>query len=153
MVPGKEKLFFFANAEHIKQELAGPVIFTAPFQALSGLLGSPFRDTEALGRLDYQATSNLRIFYRFTYENNSDVRSFSPDFQAFNNRDNTPSHVVGADFSTGSFSHSLRFGYLKFTNHIADAVLGSSIPNPAPGVSVSITGISPRNCIGATATG
>src|SRR5207245_1601898 len=50
------------------------------------------------------------------------------------------SHIVGADFNTGSFTHSIRFGYTKFQNGITDAVTGSSIFDPAPGIELAIGG-------------
>jgi hypothetical protein len=34
--------------------------------------------------------------------------------------------MVGVDFNTGSFSHSIRFSYLKFQNQIIDATTGNS---------------------------
>src|SRR5207248_3309367 len=59
--------------------------------------------------------------------------------QPFPNRDNTPAHGVGLDFNTGTFTHSIRFGYLKFQNHIADSVLGNpGVFNPAGNVPVAI---------------
>ena len=36
--------------------------------------------------------------------------------------------------------HSLRFAYNRYTNKIVDAVAGSNIFNPAPGVSLNFTG-------------
>ena len=36
--------------------------------------------------------------------------------------------------------HSLRFAYNRYTNKIVDAVGGSGIFNPAPGVSLNFTG-------------
>src|SRR5262249_15698518 len=35
---------------------------------------------------------------------------------------------------------SLRVGYTKFRNGISDAVLGSSVPDPAPGIAIEIGG-------------
>ena len=32
--------------------------------------------------------------------------------------------VAGLDFNTGSFTHTIRFSYLKFQNQIMDAVTG-----------------------------
>ena len=34
----------------------------------------------------------------------------------------------GADFTTGAWTHSIRFSYLKFQNEIVDAVIGSDLP-------------------------
>ena len=36
--------------------------------------------------------------------------------------------VAGLDFNTGSFSHSIRFGYLKAELDLRDATRGSGLP-------------------------
>lgn len=124
----KNKLFFFGDGEHIKQELAAPITLPAPFQSSSGNFSSPFRDTEALGKVDWVALKNVKVFYRFSYFQNQSRSTFGAvSFQPFNNRNFTRSHVVGGDFTTGSFTHSIRFEYLKFENNIADAVRGSGL--------------------------
>jgi hypothetical protein len=88
-----------------------------------------------LSRLDWQIKPNMHLFYRFTYEWNGDTKAFGSTYQPFVNRDNTPAHGVGLDFSTGGFQHSIRFGYLKFQNGIVDAVAGNpGVFWPARGV-------------------
>src|SRR6266849_7599639 len=137
----KDKLFGFGSFERTKQDLLTSVTFdnTSPFASQSGSYNGPFRDLEYLGRVDYQLTHNIRLFYKFAYEQNRDVAAFVPNtFSPFANLDYTPSHAIGADFNTGSFSHQIRFGYLKFRNGIADAVSGSSIVNPAPNLTLVI---------------
>ena len=136
----KDKLFFFMDAERTKQDSRNPVVLTQPFTPLSGGFSSPFRETETLGKLDWQIRpDNFHVFYRFSYDNNSIVRAFNPQaYEPFANRDNTPVHVAGFDFTTGRFTHSIRGGYTKFTNHIGDAVTGTSIFNPAPQLTLSI---------------
>src|SRR5467141_5317362 len=137
----KDKLFYYGAFERTKQDLLSSVTFdsTTPFQALSGSYNAPFRDTQYLGRLDYQLTSNFHLFYKFAYEQNLNVAAFVPNtYEPFANVDNTPSHAIGADFNTGSFTHQIRFGYLKFRNGIADAVSGTSIVNPAPNLTLVI---------------
>ncbi|HXN52967.1 MAG TPA: carboxypeptidase regulatory-like domain-containing protein [Candidatus Acidoferrum sp.] len=137
----KDKLFYFGSFERTKQALLTSVTFdsTTPFQALSGTYNAPFTDTQYLGRLDYQLNANFHIFYKFAYEQNGNVAAFVPNtFEPFANVDNTPSHAIGADFTTGSFSHQVRFGYLKFRNGIVDAVSGTNIVNPAPNLTLVI---------------
>ncbi len=138
----KDKLFLFLDAERTKQDLAVPVVFGDPFTPLSGTFSSPFREVETMGRLDWQMTPAARLFYRFSYDQNSDVREFAAAsaFQPFRNRNNTPSHALGLDFTTGSFTHSIRFGYMKFRNGIVDA--SNEIPvgpdNPIPNLEINI---------------
>ena len=141
----KDKLFFFLDAERTKQDLLDPVIPGGPFGGLTGSFDSPFRETETIGRVDWQP-GKYKVFYRFTYDQNTSVLPFIPNsFQPFANKTHTRAHIAGVDFSTGTFAHSVRFGYTKFENGIADAVTGSSIFNPAPGIELAIGG--DPNCL------
>ncbi|HTT19783.1 MAG TPA: carboxypeptidase regulatory-like domain-containing protein [Candidatus Sulfotelmatobacter sp.] len=141
----KDKLFFFFDAERTKQDLLDPVIPGGPFGGLTGSFNSPFRETETIGRVDW-LPGRYKVFYRFTYDQNKSVLPFIPNsFQPFANVDHARSHIGGVDFSTGSFAHSVRFGYTKFENGITDAVAGSSIFNPAPGIELAIGG--DPNCL------
>lgn len=136
----KDKLFFFIAAERVKQELTGPVIPSFPFASLAGFFNSPFRENEASGRLDWQIKpSNYHFFYRFTFDANRDIAPSLPNtFQPFANVNHNPVHAVGLDFTTGSYTHSIRIGYMKFRNNITDAVAGSNIFNPAPQLELAI---------------
>ena len=135
----KDKLFVFGSGERTTQDLLATVNVPAPFNTLSNSFNSPFRDQQWLGRVDYNLSSNVRIFFKYTYEQNSVVGAFVPGtFSPFANLDNTPSYGGGVDFTTGSFTHSFRLGYMKFRNGISDAVSGTNIVNVAPGVMVNI---------------
>src|SRR6266849_1507322 len=137
----KDKLFFFGGIELTQQECQAAQVFPDPFSTFNATYNSPFRDLEPIGRLDWQLKPNWKLFYRFSYEQNSVVRGFIPNtFTPFKNVDHTPVHAAGFDFNTGAFSHSIRFGYTKFSNGIADAVLGSGITDPAPGIAIAIGG-------------
>lgn len=135
----KNKLFFFGDFERGMQNLSSPVTMPGSFAVLDGTFNSPFREWEFLGRLDWQISPNYRAFYRYTYEQNRSTKGFVPNtFDPFLNTDNTPSHVGGLDFTTGSFTHSFRAGYMKFRNGIGDAVLGSNIFNPGGKLAIAI---------------
>jgi len=135
----QNKLFFFMDAEHTKQDLLNPVLSGGPFQAITGNYDSPFRETEAVGRLDWQINNNYKAFFRFSYDQNHSILAFVPNsFQPFGNENHTPVYVAGLDFTTGSFTHSIRFGYTKFRNGIVDATAGSGIYDPAPGLELAI---------------
>jgi hypothetical protein len=135
----KNKLFFFMDAERTKQDLLNPVLSGGPFQGLTGNYVSPFTETEAVGRLDWQINSNYKFFYRFSYDQNHSVLAIIPNsFQPFGNVNHTPVHAAGLDFNTGGFTHSIRFGYTKFRNGIVDATAGTNIFNPAPGLELAI---------------
>jgi carboxypeptidase family protein len=134
----KDKLFFFFDAERTKQDLLDPILPGGSFTGLTGSFNSPFRETETVGRVDWQA-NRYKVFYRFTYDQNKSVLPFIPNsFQPFANVDHARDHVVGVDFNFGSFTNSVRFGYTKFENGIKDAVAGSSIFDPLPGIELAI---------------
>ena len=129
----KDKLFFFLDIERQKQDAAASVIVGA-IPSLSGSYSSPFRDTETTAKLDWNATKNLHVFYRFTYNWNFSEANFGYDYSLYSNKDNTPSQAVGVDYNKGSWSHSFRAGYLKFHNLIGGATTGV---NPVPGVELA----------------
>lgn len=133
-----DKLFWFVNAERVKQSTFAPIVVSAPFNAIPPGYSSPFKDTTLLGKLDYNGPRGMKLFYRFNYNWNGDIAAFGSTFQPFANRDNTPSHGIGLDWATGKFTHSVRYGYQKFQNHIADAVLGGGVFDPAGAEPVSI---------------
>lgn len=125
----KDKLFFFADGERTFQHLGAPVLESAPYDGYSGFFPAPFVDQELTGRLDYQLTKTARLFGRFNYNKNSTDATFFPtSFQVYNNRNVTRNTVVGADFNTGSFTHTIRFSFLKFQNQLVDGTRGTSVP-------------------------
>jgi hypothetical protein len=137
----KDKLYYFLGGEYFQQDLNAPVFFNHPFDALDGSYKSPFRDVELEGRLDYVLSPKSRTFYRFTYDHGSAVNAFGGNnFQPLKSRDHTPGVAGGLDFSRGSSVHSVRFGYQRYANHIVDAVGGTNIFNPAPGLSLKFDG-------------
>lgn len=91
-------------------------------------------------RVDWQATNNTRLFYRFSYFNAlAESAVFPQSLQPYKNKNYSRTHVVGADLTSGNFTHALRFSSLKFTNDISDAVLGSSLPLADLGLSLFVT--------------
>lgn len=133
----KDKLFFFLNAERVKQDSLSPLVAAAPFTTFNGGFISPFRETDLLGKLDWQAPHNVHVFYRAGYNENKSESNFNFGYAVFANRDNTPSHALGVDFTTGNFTHSFRYGYFKFHNMIADGTVGASFPDPLPRVNIA----------------
>ncbi len=124
----KDKLFFFGDVVRIKQDLFAPVPLPFPFASLSGGFTSPFRENDLFGKVDWQATNKLKMFYRYSYFGDLAVSTFGAiSFQPFKDKNYTRQHVIGGDFSTGSFAHSIRFSYLKFQNDLSDSVLGSKL--------------------------
>lgn len=134
----KDRLFFFADVERLRQISSDPVASAGPFSSITGSFNAPFLDTNGLAKLDWHINNNYKLFYRFSYEQNSSVKGFVPNsFQPFANVNHTPVHVVGLDFNTGTFTHQIRFGFTKFRNGITDATK-SGIFNPDPAVSITM---------------
>jgi hypothetical protein len=131
----KDKLFFFANSERIKQDASTASGVGAPFTALGAAypnVPAPFRDTYSTGRLDYSGPWNVHYFARVFYESNAATTNGGPGsaYSNYANRDNTPGIAGGADFVTGKFTHSFRVSYEKFHNLIGDASAGVGPPLP-----------------------
>jgi hypothetical protein len=122
----KDKLFFFGDGERTVQNTQSAVPVSTPFNTYSGSFSDPFREDNLLGRLDYQLTKSARLFYRYSYFKNLLGATFGLGYSVYDNKDITRNHVVGVDFNTGSFTHSIRFSFLKFQNQIVDATTGSN---------------------------
>jgi hypothetical protein len=142
----KDKLFFFGGIERIKQSEEDVAIGGSPL--FSGILSqypfvpAPFTDTFSMLRLDYNGPKGIHFFVRGAYSVNSDFATFGlAPYQVYQNRDNVPGIVGGADFTTGHFTHSFRGGWEKFHNLLQDgtAALGNSIYNPSTGPDNQIT--------------
>jgi carboxypeptidase family protein len=138
----KDKLFFFVDGEKILQHAQAGVLIGPPLDSFSGTFGAPFHDGEALGRLDYLVSKNVKAFFRFNYFQNSDVGAFggAATYSNYDNKDRTKSLVGGVDISQGSITHSFRAAYLKFVNNITDSVVGSSEPFANLPVSLDLPG-------------
>lgn len=129
----KNKLFFFVDGERLKQDSANSVVVGPPFDALTRGIDSPFKSSQASGRLDWQATNNVHVFYKFAYDWNLSTSSAGTGFSYYSNRDYTPTHAVGIDINQGNWSHSIRLGYLKFHNLISgDTNSQPAAINPFP---------------------
>src|SRR5262249_20658095 len=135
----KDKLFFFGDGEHTIQHLFAPLALSEPFDKVASGYNSPFKENTLLGKVDYIATPDLKLFYRFTYFGNYAVSEFQTvGLNPYLNKDYTRTHVVGADWNKGSFTNSFRFEYLKFQNQILDATLTSGLPFSTIGASLAV---------------
>src|SRR6202041_2435426 len=111
-----------------------------PFDVYAGNTGTPFRETDYDARMDVNLFKNVRMFYRFSYFDSRAVATGGTiGFQPFQDKNYTRTHVIGADFTTGGFTHSFRFEYLKFINNLGDTVLGSDLPFANFPVSLNFT--------------
>jgi Carboxypeptidase regulatory-like domain len=124
----KNKFFYFLDGERTLQHAQAPVLVGDPFSQYSGYFNAPFTEDNLMAKADYQLTQSAHLFYRFSYFKNSLLANAGYGFSVYDNQNITRNQVVGLDFNTGSFSHSIRFEYLKFQNQIVDATLGSNLP-------------------------
>src|SRR5271166_1509191 len=125
----KDKLFYFAEGDATYQDLFTPVVYAPPFQNFGGGFESPYKNPNFLGRLDYVAPHNVKLFFRYNYSQiQAEGTFFSDSLQVYRSKNYSRNYVGGADFTTGAWTHSFRFGYLKFQNEIVDATIGSGLP-------------------------
>jgi hypothetical protein len=124
----KNKLFYFLDGERTLQHQQAPVLIAAPFQQYSGSFGSPFHENNLLAKADYQWTEARHAFYRFSYFENSFTANGGLGFSVYFGKNITRDHVAGFDFNTGTYTHSIRLGYLKFENQTEDATHGTNLP-------------------------
>src|ERR1700674_1496544 len=124
----KNRFFYFLDAERTLQHEQAPVLVAAPFEQYSGSFSSPFHENNLMAKADYQLTRSIRAFYRFSYFQNSFTANGGSGFSVYAGKNVTRTHVVGFDFNTGNFTHSIRLGYLKTERNITDATRGSGLP-------------------------
>jgi Carboxypeptidase regulatory-like domain len=124
----KNKFFYFLDAERTLQQELAPVLVAPPFASYSGSFNAPFHESDLMARADYQLTQSAHAFYRFGYFQNLVTANGGLGFSIYRNKNITRSDVVGFDFNTGSYTHSIRFGYLKTELQAFDATQGSGLP-------------------------
>jgi hypothetical protein len=124
----KNRFFYFLDGERTLQHEQAPVLVATPFEQYSGNFSSPFHEDNLMAKVDYQLNHSVRAFYRFSYFQNSFTASGGLGFSVYGGKNVTRTHVAGFDFNTGSFSHSVRFGYLKMGMQHVDVTSGTNLP-------------------------
>jgi hypothetical protein len=124
----KDKFFYFLDAERTIQHEQAPVLVAAPFQQFSSSFGSPFYENNVMAKADYALARSIRSFYRLSYFQNSFTANGGSGFSVYAGKNVTRTQVIGLDFNSGSFSHSIRFGYLKTERNVDDATRNSGLP-------------------------
>jgi hypothetical protein len=139
----KDKLFYFASVERIKQDAAtnaslGPRFRGTSFAQQFPNIPSPYRLTYSAGRLDWNGPWGGHYFARINYDVDATVaNNYGYGYWIYANRDNTPGIAGGADFVTGAFTHSFRISYEKFHNLISDRHQSAYVAYP--GLAISFT--------------
>ena len=97
--------------------------FQAPTRAISA---DPFHE----GNLLAASTTNLRRARASSpaihISRTNSVQLWLSAISLYDKQKITRNEMVGVDFNTGTFTHSIRFSYLKFQNQIVDATTGNS---------------------------
>jgi hypothetical protein len=124
----KNKLFYFLDEERTLQHEQAPVLVAAPFQQFSGNFSSPYHENNLMAKLDYQFPHLVHGFYRFSYFQNSFVANGGLGFSVYVGKNLTRAHVTGLEFNTGSFTHSVRFGYLKTARDLFNGTRTTGLP-------------------------
>jgi len=124
----KDRFFYFLDGERTLQHELAPVLVAAPFSQYSGNFNAPFHEGNLMAKADYQVTPSMHAFYRFGYFQNLITTNGELGFSVYHGKNITRTDVAGFDFNTGSFTHSVRFGYLKTELQRADATSGSGLP-------------------------
>ncbi|HET7207003.1 MAG TPA: TonB-dependent receptor [Terriglobales bacterium] len=118
----KNRVFWFANYEHTLQHGTTFAQAGAPFSQFGGAFSSPFHESLATGRLDWNVSSNWRAFYAFHFDQMNLITGYGGiGFQPFANRNYNATNTFALDGTTGRFTHSFRVGLLRYRNYIADA--------------------------------
>lgn len=134
-----DKTFFFLSGEHTRDNGDASLNLPFPFNQLPSTYSAPYRDSSGLGRLDYHLSPASHLFYRFAYDSNTDVWS-NRGSSLLRTANTSPAHAVGLDFTRGSYVHSVRFGYSRYSNStLPSAALSSSMGLPS-GVDIDFAG-------------
>jgi hypothetical protein len=123
----RNKIFYFLDGERTLQHEQAPVLEAPPFDQYSGNFSAPFHENNLFAKADYQVTPSAHAFYRFNYFQNSFTANGGFGFSLYSGKNITRTHVAGLEFNTGSFSHSIRFGYLKTERDLVDGTKGSGL--------------------------
>jgi hypothetical protein len=145
----KDKVFWFADGERTQQNLTAVEPFSYPFNGLNTILSQPYREFDTDERVDWNMRGSTRVFYRFNFFQNSDLRpnGSASSTQQLRSTNNTATNALGVDFNTGVYAHSLRFEYLKLRNSVSDATSGlGGADNPIPALGINIGASTAGNC-------
>jgi hypothetical protein len=137
----RNKLFYFLDEERTLQHEQAPVLVAAPFQQFSGNFSSPYHETNLMAKVDYQLPRSVHMFYRFNHFQNSFVANGALGFSVYDGKNVTRTHVAGLDFNTGTFTHSIRFGYLKTVRDLSNGSTGLPLANYPLNLQMGNTGL------------
>ncbi|HXF06109.1 MAG TPA: TonB-dependent receptor [Blastocatellia bacterium] len=114
----KDKLFWFANYERTNQDDTR-LLSSLNFPQFTGPALAPFDERMVLTRLDWNISSNTRMFARFSHNWNKGITDIGGGNQSpFSNQNVTNVTALGLDGTVGRWAYSARYGFTSFDNHI-----------------------------------
>jgi hypothetical protein len=126
----KDKVFWFLNFEDTGQDTGTFLEPVAPFNVpqFEGAVITPFRERLGTGRADWNISSRVHAFYRFSHDDNYATTGFGGNILSpVLNKNNTNASVVGADLTYSKITHSFRYGHINFADYL-DPTQPAGIP-------------------------
>ncbi len=118
----KDKLFWYANWEKTWQQTQN-IVRTPEFPQFNVAQGFPTNVQYVLGRLDWNVSPSIRMFYKF--QHNDDLSTGGTAISPFQNIDWTNTQAVGFDLARAHSTNAVRFGFNKFHNRISSQELNT----------------------------
>jgi hypothetical protein len=111
----KDRLFWFVDGEKTWETgLSRSVVPEFPQLNVDQSFPSSIRFAEA--RADFNATSAVRLFYKFHHDDN--LQTSGSAVSPYQNTNWTNTSTVGLDFTQAKTTHTYRFGYVNFNNRV-----------------------------------
>ena len=132
----KDKLFWFLNYEQSLQT-ASSVSQNPEFPQLNVTQPFPLDIKYGEGRMDWNATNTLRLFYKFHWDYN--IATGGSAVSPFQTLNWATTQTVGFDYTQSRMTHSYRFGYVNFNNQILSQELAFKFPKTPNGIPYLLT--------------
>ena len=128
----KDRVFWFLNYEGTGQDNSTILAPVAPFNTVPAFNTSvitPFREHLGTGRADWNISSRVHAFARFSHDDNHGTTGFGGNILSpVLNKNNTNASVTGMDLTYSKITHSLRYGHINFADYL-DPALPPGVPN------------------------
>ncbi|HEV2491147.1 MAG TPA: TonB-dependent receptor [Candidatus Acidoferrales bacterium] len=128
----KDKVFWFLNYEGTGQDTGTFFAPVAPFNtdpAFNGFVTTPFRERLGTARADWNISSRVHAFGRWSHDDNHGTTGFGGNaFSPVLNKNNTNASVTGVDLTYSKITHSFRYGHINFADYL-DPTLPAGVPN------------------------
>ncbi len=126
-----DKLFWFVNYEQTIQTSSN-ISQVPEFPQLNVTQPFPLKIRFAEGRMDWNASSAVRLFYKFHWDYN--IATGGSAVSPFQNLNWTTTNTVGLDYTRSRMTHTYRFGYVDFNNRIQSQELDFKFPVTPNGI-------------------